>query len=229
MGHTQRRNSNTCQEPGPTEMSDGMRSTNICQKPFILSCLVLSSLLFRLLFSLSLCLLNLSSFSASVSVCGVVCAVWCGTLKNPVCRLKTLSVCTFKNVPVYAGTTRTCWKAKINSKCNNVKISYLFARCFLRSSGGCCGDGAGRGNAGSPSGDWRICGTGLFVASGSCQEGTLFRAGAARLLHHRSQEMVIADTLQRAISSFYGILSNVLATMEFGLELVRIQSQRRRV
>ena len=33
MGHTQRRNSNTCQEPGPTEMSDGMRSTNICQKP----------------------------------------------------------------------------------------------------------------------------------------------------------------------------------------------------
>ena len=33
MGHTQRRNSNTCQEPGPTEMSDGMRSTYICQKP----------------------------------------------------------------------------------------------------------------------------------------------------------------------------------------------------
>ena len=28
-GHTQRRNSNTCQEPGPTDMSDGMRSTNI--------------------------------------------------------------------------------------------------------------------------------------------------------------------------------------------------------
>ena len=81
MGHTQRRNSNTCQEPGPTEMSDGMRSTNICQKPFILSCLVLSSLSSSLFF---LCLL-----SQSVSVCGVVCAVWCGTLKNPVCRFKT--------------------------------------------------------------------------------------------------------------------------------------------
>ena len=57
--------------------------------------------------------------------------------------------------------------------------------------------GAGRGNAGSPSTDWRMCGTGLFVASGNCQEGALFRAGAARLLHHRSEEMVIADTLQR--------------------------------
>ena len=33
MGHIQRKSSNTCQEPGPTEMSDGMRSTNICQKP----------------------------------------------------------------------------------------------------------------------------------------------------------------------------------------------------
>ena len=33
MGHTQRRNSDTCQEPGPTEMSDGMRSTHTCQKP----------------------------------------------------------------------------------------------------------------------------------------------------------------------------------------------------
>ena len=33
MGNTQRRNSNTCQEPGPTEMSDGMRSTNTCQEP----------------------------------------------------------------------------------------------------------------------------------------------------------------------------------------------------
>ena len=98
-----------------------MRSTNICQKPFILSCL-----LFRLLFSLSvffLCLLSLSlslsSFSVSLCLflsvpvclclrvlvvcvvvcvcvvlcgvvwCGVVCAVWCGTLKNPVCRFKT--------------------------------------------------------------------------------------------------------------------------------------------
>ena len=39
-----KRNSNTCHEPGPAEMSDGMRSTNICQKPFILSCLVLSCL-----------------------------------------------------------------------------------------------------------------------------------------------------------------------------------------
>ena len=97
MGHTQRRNSNTCQEPGPTDMSDGMRSTNICQKPFILSCFVLSSLSsFSVFF---LCLLSLSSFSVSVSVCwwcvcrrvclcvfvwcGVVCAVWCGTLKTP--------------------------------------------------------------------------------------------------------------------------------------------------
>ena len=87
MGHTQRRNSNTCQEPGPTDMSDGMRSTNICQKPFILSCFVLSSLSSSSVFFL--CLLSLSSFSVSVSVCGVVCAVWCGTLKNPVCRFKT--------------------------------------------------------------------------------------------------------------------------------------------
>ena len=88
---------------------------------------------------------------------------------------------------------------------------------------------AGRGNAGSPSGDWRICGTGLFVPSGNCQEGALFRGGAARLLHHRSQEMVTADTLQRAISTLYEILSNVLATMKFGLELVVIQSQKGRV
>ena len=87
--------------------STRMRSTNICQKPFILSCLYL---LFRLLFSL--CLLSLSSFSpfsVSVSVCwcgvcvvvcGVVwcgvCVVWCGVVcgvvwhaENPVCRLKT--------------------------------------------------------------------------------------------------------------------------------------------
>ena len=101
MGHTQRRNSNTCQEPGPTEMSDGMRSINICQKPFILSCLVLSYLLFRLSLSLSFTLslsltlslfvsfslffslsLSLSSsFSVSVSVCcWCVClcgVVWC--------------------------------------------------------------------------------------------------------------------------------------------------------
>ena len=80
MGHTQRRNSNTCQEPGPTEMSVEMRSTNICQKPFILSCP---------LFSFVFSFLSLSSLSVSVSVCGVVCAVWCGTLKNPVCRFKT--------------------------------------------------------------------------------------------------------------------------------------------
>ena len=83
MGHTQRRNSNTCQEPGPSEISDGMRSTNICQKPFILSCLVLSSLSSSL-FSLSsfsfffLCLLSLSLSP---------CVVW--HPENPVCRLKT--------------------------------------------------------------------------------------------------------------------------------------------
>ena len=110
MGHTQRRNSNTCQEPGPADMSDGMTSTNICQKSFILTCFVLS----------------LSSFSVSVSVCwwcGVcrcrrrvlcvrvcVCAC-CGTLKNVkknrVWIQKRLRVC-IQNVPVYAGTTRTC-------------------------------------------------------------------------------------------------------------------------
>ena len=66
MGHTQRRNSNTCQEPGPTVMSDGMRSTNICQKPFILSCFVLSSLS-----SFSVCFLCL----LSLSLCP--CVVWC--------------------------------------------------------------------------------------------------------------------------------------------------------
>ena len=121
MGHTQRRNSNTCQEPGPTEMSDGMRSTNICQKPYILSCLVLSCLLFLLSLSsfsvFFLCLLSLSSFSVFFlrvirvwpSVvwcvpCGVVCAVWCGTLKTPVCRLKTLSVCRFKTSPCVPAT-----------------------------------------------------------------------------------------------------------------------------
>ena len=65
MGHTQRRDSNTCQEPGSTEMSDGMRSTNICQKPFILSCFVLSSLSSFSVFFLCLCL-----------------RVWCG-----VCRV----------------------------------------------------------------------------------------------------------------------------------------------
>ena len=86
MGHTQRRNSNTCQEPGPTEMSDGMRSTNICQKPFILSCLVLSSLSSFSVFCL--CLLSLSCLrvlvvcvSSCVSSCGVVWCVPCGVAR----------------------------------------------------------------------------------------------------------------------------------------------------
>ena len=86
MGHTQRRNSNTCEELGPTEMSDGMRSTNICQKPFILSCLVLPSLSSSLF---SLCLLSLSSFSVFflclcfrvLVVCVSSCVfVWCGVV-----------------------------------------------------------------------------------------------------------------------------------------------------
>ena len=53
-GHTQLRNSNPCQEPGPTEMSDGMRSTKICQEPLIVYCLMVSFVF---------CLLSLSSFS----------------------------------------------------------------------------------------------------------------------------------------------------------------------
>ena len=62
--------------------------------------LLFSSLFFASLFSL--CLLSLSSFSVSVSVC---CVVWCGVCcvvwhaENPVCRLKTLSVCRFKTSP----------------------------------------------------------------------------------------------------------------------------------
>ena len=43
-----------------------------------------------------------------VSVCLCVC---CGTLENvekPGCGFENVSVCTFKYVPVYAGTTRTC-------------------------------------------------------------------------------------------------------------------------
>ena len=80
------------QEPGPTDMSDGTRSTNICQKPFILSCFVLSSLAsFSVFF---LCLLSLSLSPCVGGVCVVVCVVvcvcvclcgvvWCGTLKTP--------------------------------------------------------------------------------------------------------------------------------------------------
>ena len=95
---------------------DGIRSTSICQKPFILSCFVLSSLSsFSVFF---LCLLSLSSFSVSVSmcwwcVCVVVCVcvfLWCGVCRvvwhaeNPVCRLKTLSVCRLKTSPCMPAT-----------------------------------------------------------------------------------------------------------------------------
>ena len=50
-----------------------------------------------------------------VSLCVVVWCVWCvwcvlrglARGKTPVCRLKT-PPCVVQNVPVYAGTTRTC-------------------------------------------------------------------------------------------------------------------------
>ena len=88
MGHTQRRNSNTCQEPGPTTMSNGMRSTNICQKPFILSCLVLSSLSSFSVFFLCLCLRVLvvcvsSCVSSCVFGCGLCGVVWHGCADSP--------------------------------------------------------------------------------------------------------------------------------------------------
>ena len=88
---------------------------------YLLSSFLLSSL-FSLLFSLSvffLCLLSLSSFSVSVSVLVVCvssyvfvwcCVVWCGVCRvvwhaeNPVCRLKTLSVCRFKTSPCMPAT-----------------------------------------------------------------------------------------------------------------------------
>ena len=72
---------------------------------------------FSLLFSLSVFFLCLQSLSLSPCVGGVclvvcVCVVLCRVVwhaENPVYRLKTLSVCRFKNVPVYAGNTRTCF------------------------------------------------------------------------------------------------------------------------
>ena len=90
-----------------------------------------SSFLFLFLFlSFVFSFLSLSSFSVcwwcvcrrvcrrvclcvwcGVVWCGEVCAVWCGTLKTPCRRLKNASVCRFKNVPVYAGNTRTCFSA----------------------------------------------------------------------------------------------------------------------
>ena len=89
--------------------------------------LLFSSLFSSLLFSsllFSLCLLSLSSFSVfflglclrvlvvCVSSCVFVwcCVVWCGVCRvvwhaeNPVCRLKTLSVCRFKTSPCMPAT-----------------------------------------------------------------------------------------------------------------------------
>ena len=104
---------------------------------FVFSSLLLSFLRFSFLLSSFSPLvsflsspLSLSLLSVSVSVCWWCvcvcvsscvfvwcCVVWCGACRvvwhaeNPVCRLKTLSVCRFKNVLVYAGNTRTCFSA----------------------------------------------------------------------------------------------------------------------
>ena len=104
---------------------------------FILSCLVFSSISSSLLslslssfsyFSLSIFLSILSPcdvmcvsvLCVAVCVCCVlcvslcVCGGWwcvpcgCGTLRTPVCRLKTASMCTFETSRVCRHTTRTC-------------------------------------------------------------------------------------------------------------------------
>ena len=55
----------------------------------VLSCLVLSCLVFRVMMCVMLCCVVCRS---ACGVCGCgrgVCAVWCGTLENTVCRFKT--------------------------------------------------------------------------------------------------------------------------------------------
>ena len=74
-----------------------------CGVVWCVACRVCSSIF--LSFSLSPC--DLVCVSVCVSVC-VVCAVRCGTLKTPVCRLKT-PPCVHSKRPVYAGNTRTCF------------------------------------------------------------------------------------------------------------------------
>ena len=156
MGHTHRRNSNTCQEPGPTEMSDGMRSTNICQKPFILSCLS---------FSVSLCLSLFLSLCLRVMLCVVLCGVcrcgrgvvwwswcvfgvcvcsWCvfvccGTLKKrgkkPCVGSKRPRVY-IRNVPVYAGNTRTCFSTCVRGAGAHKDVLNVHMEAFFESTHG---------------------------------------------------------------------------------------------
>ena len=110
----------------------GCSQTSFQKNSCLLSALLISplvlSLLFCLLFSLSFCLLSLSSFPSvsvwccvilllcdSVSVCCVVCEVWCNTLKTSVCTFET-SPCmpatrahAFQHVRVVEGCTETFW------------------------------------------------------------------------------------------------------------------------
>ena len=85
--------------------------------PVFFPCLSLSlslSLYLSLSLSISECccgrvVVSCCVLCCGVCVCGVVCSVVCVVwhAEIPVCPIKT-SVCTFKNVPVYAGTTGTC-------------------------------------------------------------------------------------------------------------------------
>ena len=143
-----------------SQWSTRMKSTNICQKPFILSC---QNLLFRLLFSL--CLLSLSSFSPFLClclrvlvVCVVVCGcvfvwclcgvVWCGvvwclcgvccvvwTLKTPCVDSKRLHAY-IRNAPVYAGNTRTCFSTCVRGAGIHGDVLNLHTEAFFESTHG---------------------------------------------------------------------------------------------
>ena len=112
MGHTLRRNS------------------NIYQKPFILSCFGLSSLSSFSVFFLCLLFVCVVVCVVVWCACGVVCAVWCGTLRTPCVDSKRLRV--YIQTRAHGGHRQFCLPRK-----SPRKVITCF-RCSPKVTTGCC-------------------------------------------------------------------------------------------